>query len=251
QPSTDAFVTKIEPFVPAGGKAQLISPAPGSTFTGSAVTFTWTSVTGATAYALLVGTSVEVADIFDQELGLATSQTVTGIPTNGRGIWVRLATKISGSVLFNDYNFTAFGNGSKAVMTSPTPGSVLIGSSVTFTWLAGTGASSHRLDVGTAVGAGDIFGKNVGLATSQTVRGIPTDGSTVYVRLWSGFAATYEYNDYTYTAAGTNTKAAMLVPAPGTVLAGAAVTFTWSAGSGATDYTLYLGTAQGRTDIFQ
>jgi len=125
QASTDAFIAKIEPFVAGASKAQLISPTPGSTLTGPTVTFTWTAATGATAYALGVGTGPLNFDIFDMELGLATSRTVTGIPINGSTIYVRLLTQINGSVLYNDYTFKALTAGSKATMTSPVPGSVL------------------------------------------------------------------------------------------------------------------------------
>jgi len=253
QSSTDAFVTKIEPAVPAGSKAVLISPTPGSTLTGSTVTFTWTSATGATAYGLGVGTGQGNDNIYNQELGLATSQTVTGIPTDGSTIWVRLVTQVSGSVVWNDYSFKAYLNGSKPVMTSPAPGSLLAGSSVTFTWLIGTGSSSTQLDVGTAVGKGDIFTKNVGLATSQTVTGLPTNGSTVYVRLTASAGTLLLSNDYTYTAAGgtvAQTKAVLTTPAPGSTLTGSSVTFTWTAGAGAVLYWLDVGSLAGGVDYF-
>ena len=252
QGSTDAFVAKIEPFLTGVSKAQLISPTPGSTFTGPTVTFTWTTATGATAYALGVGTGPLNFDIFDMELGLATSQTVTGIPINGSTIYVRLLTKTSGSVVYIDYTFKALIAGSKATMTSPAPGSVLTGPSVTFTWLGGNAASSYRLDVGTSVGAGDIFGKNVALATSQTVTGIPTNGSTIYVRLTTNVGTLSLSNDYTYTAAGgtVTTKAVMTTPSPGATLTGSSVTFTWTPGTGAVLYWLDVGSLAGGVDYF-
>ena len=252
QASTDAFVAKIEPFLTGVTKAQLISPTPGSTLTGPTVTFTWTMATGATAYALGVGTGPLNFDIFDMELGLATSQTVTGIPINGSTIYVRLLTKISGSVVYIDYTFKALTAGSKATMTSPTPGSVLTGSSVTFTWLGGNAASSYRLDVGTAAGAGDIFGKNVALATSQAVSGIPTNGSTIYVRLTTNVGTLTLFNDYTYTAAGgtVTAKAVITSPAPGSTLSGSSITFTWTAGAGAALYWLDVGSVAGGVDFF-
>jgi hypothetical protein len=198
QASTDAFVAVIEPELPSGDKAHLISPAPGSTFTGNSVTFTWSSASGAKAYGLGVGTSQANDNIFNQELGLATSQTVSGIPTDGSTIWVRLVTQGIGSIGWTDYQFTAFRNGNKAVMISPASGAVLAGSSVTFSWLIGTGSSSTQLDVGSAAGLGDIFSKNEGLSTSQVVNGIPTDGSTLYVRLTTYIGTLTFFNDYTY-----------------------------------------------------
>ena len=81
--------------------------------------------------------------------------------------------------------------------------------------------------------------------------GIPADGSTIYVRLWTLFGGTWQYNDYTYTAAGGNSKAVILLPVPGTVLSGASVAFTWSAGTGATAYWLDVGTMQGLGNIYR
>jgi microsomal dipeptidase-like Zn-dependent dipeptidase len=95
-----------------------------------------------------------------------------------------------------------FAQSEKASMVSPTPGSTLGGASVSFTWSAGSGASAYYLQVGTSPGKEDIFGKNVGLATSQTVSSLPTDGSTVYVRLNTLFNGLSQFNDYGYNASG-------------------------------------------------
>lgn len=230
--------------------AVMLTPAPGSVLSGSNVTFTWSSSTGALAYWLDVGTVQGQGDIFAQNVGLATSQAVAGIPTDGSTIYVRLWTLLGGVWQFNDYTYTALGGNSKAVMQIPASGSVLSGASVTFTWSAGTGASTYWLDVATVQGLGDIFAQNVALATSQTVSGIPTDGSTIYVRLWTLLGGVWQFNDYTYTAGGGNTKAVMITPMPGSGLSGASVTFTWSPGIGAATYWLDVGTARGGFDIF-
>ena len=231
-------------------KAVMSTPVPGSTFSGASVTFNWSAGSGASAYWLDVGTAVGVGNIFGQNVALVTSQTVNGIPTNGATIYVRLWTLL-GTWQYNDYTYTAYnGTFTKAVMSGPVADSTLSGASVTFSWLAGSGASTYWLDVGTVLGQGNIFGQNVGLVTSQTVNGIPTNGATIYVRLWTLEGSTWLYNDYTYTAAGTLTKAVMSTPAPGSTLSGASVTFTWSAGSGASAYWLDVGTVAGQGNIF-
>ena len=67
----------------------------------------------------------------------------------------------------------------------------------------------------------------------------------------------WQFTDYTYTACssgcgggGSTPKAQMQTPAPGTVLAGATVTFTWSVGSEATEYWLSVGTAPGGLTLY-
>jgi len=232
----------------AGNKAVITTPMPGSTLSGSTVTYTWSAGVGASAYWLDVGTVQGQGNIFGQNVGLVTSQVVSGIPTNGSAIYVRLWTLLGGTWQYNDYTYTAAG---KAAMSSPAPGSTLSGSTVTFSWSAGSGASAYWLDVGTVQGQGNIFGQNVGLATSQVVSGIPANGGTIYVRLWTLVGGTWQYNDYTYTAAGAGTtKAAISSPIPGSTLSGSTVTFTWSAGSGASAYWLDVGTVQGQGNIF-
>ena len=79
------------------------------------------------------------------------------------------------------------------------PGSTLHGSSSTFIWTAGTGVSQVWLDVGTTTGGNQIYAASEGTGTSQTVTGIPTNGSTLYVRLWSLVGGAWSYTDYTYT----------------------------------------------------
>src|SRR5262249_43509778 len=149
------------------------------------------------AYWLDVGTAPGVGNYFGQNLGLATSQAVTTLPTNGSTVYVRLWTMLSGTWQYTDYTYTAAG-ASKGSVSSPAPGGTLSGATVTFTWTPGSGVSAYWLDVGPAPGNGSYFGKNVGLATSQAVTGLPTNGASVYVRLWSQIGGAWQYNDYTY-----------------------------------------------------
>ena len=83
-----------------------------------------------------------------------------------------------------------------AVMTSPANGATLAGSSQTFKWSSTTG--SYWLYVGTSIGSNNLYSQSQS-GTSVTVSGLPTDGSNVYVRLWTN-TGTWEYKDYTYKA---------------------------------------------------
>jgi hypothetical protein len=231
-------------------KAVLTTPAGGATLSGSSITFVWSAGTGVTAYWLDVGTAPGQANIFGQNVGIATSQTVTGIPTDGSTIYVKLWTLLGGTWVSNEYTFKAAGVNTKAAIITPISGSTLPGASATFTWAASSGAGAYWLDVGSAVGQGNIFGQNVGLTTSQTVNGLPTNGSTVYVKLWTLLGGTWLSNDYTYKAAGGNTNAVITSPAPGSAAAGANIPFTWTAVSGATVYWLNIGTVPGARDLY-
>jgi hypothetical protein len=216
---------------------------------GASVTFTWSAGTGATAYYLYVGTVQGLGDVYSQNVALATSQTVTGIATNGSAVYVRLWTLFGSTWQFNDYTYTAQGGGAKAALTSPSPGSGLPGSSVTFTWSSASGAGAYWLDIGTAAGGFDLYSQGQALATSVTVNGLPTDGRIVYVRLWTVAGGTWQYNDYIFKAAG-GAKPVILTPAPSSTLSGSSVTFTWAAASGAAAYWLDIGTTAGGFDLY-
>jgi hypothetical protein len=58
------------------------------------------------------------------------------------------------------------------------------------------------LEVGTTQGGNQIYPGSQVTNLTATVPGLPTNGSTVYVRLWSLISGTWQnnYNDYTYTA---------------------------------------------------
>ena len=233
-----------------GGKAAMTSPIPGTALTGSSATFTWSAGT-ATQYHLEVGTTaVGSNNVFSANTGTVLSQLVAGLPTNGSTVYVRLWSLVGGLWDFNDYTYTAAAASGKGAMTSPTPGTTLSGAVVTFTWSAGTATQYHLYAGTTGVGSSNVFSLNTGTALTQLVGNLPTDGSTVYVRLWSLVNGVWEFNDYTYTAAAASGKAAMTSPVAGSVLPGASVTFTWDAGT-ATQYHLYVGTTgAGSSNIF-
>ena len=98
-----------------------------------------------------------------------------------------------------------------AVLTTPVPGSTLPGASVTFGWTPGIGVTQYFLYLGSALGTNDLFGQSQ-TSLSVTVSGLPTDGRTIYVRLWSLLAGIWRFNDYTYTAAGGGARFFTITP---------------------------------------
>jgi tetratricopeptide (TPR) repeat protein len=87
---------------------------PGSTLPGGSVTFTWSGGAGAAAYWLDVGTVQGRGDIFGQNVALVTTQAVTGIPTTGVRIYVRLWTLLNGAWQATDYTYVAAGGSSSS-----------------------------------------------------------------------------------------------------------------------------------------
>jgi len=237
-----------------GGTPGITSPTPGSTLSGATETFTW-SDNGASVsnYWLYIGSSVGASDIHDSgDLGTATSTSVSGLPTDGSTVYVRLWYQISGSWLSQDYTYTAFAGGGTPGITSPTPGSTLTDATQTFIWSDnGASVSNYWLYIGSSVGASDIHDSgDLGTATSTSVSGLPTDGSTVYVRFWYQISGSWLSRDYTYTAFTAGGTPGITSPTPGSTLTDATETFTWSDnGASVSKYWLYIGFSVGENDI--
>jgi serine protease len=161
-----------------------------------------------------------------------------------------LYSEIGGVWQSNTYTYTE-ASSAPATMTSPTPGSVLTGSSVTFTWTAGSGVTEYELRLGTGgAGSSNLYNSETTTARSVAVTGLPTTGATVTATLYSEIGGVWQSNTYTYTEAS-SAPATMTSPTPGSVLTGSNVTFTWTAGSGVTEYELRLGTTgAGSHDLY-
>jgi len=88
-------------------QAALTAPTPGTAFTGTSETFTWTPVAGATGYRLYLGSkgagSTNLLDVHTT----ATTVTDNKLPANGETIYARLWTNSNGVWAYHDYTFTA------------------------------------------------------------------------------------------------------------------------------------------------
>lgn len=100
-----------------------------------------------------------------------------------------------------DATYTATYRKARATIVSPAPGSVLPSPEATFTWTSGSGVLEYALSIGTTPGGTDVFDGLAGSALSQVVPGLPSDGSTLHVRLSSRLTAGWEHEDYSYLAA--------------------------------------------------
>jgi hypothetical protein len=141
--------------------------------------------------------------------------------------------------------------GSTATLVSPTPGSALPGSAVTFSWTPAPGATAYALNLGgTGRRSSHLYTSGDIASTSVAVAGLPTDGETINAQLWALVNNAWSSSSYTYTAAPT-AAAALTTPTPGSTLTGPGATFSWTQATGATAYALSLGsTGPGASDIF-
>lgn len=231
--------TTIE-FVRAG----LTAPAPGSTLTASGGTFEWNAGSGVSQVVLYVGTVGPGSyDIYCASQGTRLSAAVSGLPVDGRTVYVRLwSAYIGGGWQYDDYRFTAATGWAR--LRTPAPGSMLTSSNVTFGWTEGGEVTQIALYVGTGgAGSYDLYAAFPRTGLSAAVSGLPTDGRTIFVRLWSQLRGKWQLEDYTYQASiGSTDGAHLTIPAPGSTLASTSVTFAWTASSGVSRVALYVGT---------
>jgi hypothetical protein len=250
-------------YLPVAGKAELTQPAPSSTLTGANGRFSWTAGSGALEYYLYVGTTQGDHDIWGASTAKVTSATVSNLPTDGSTVYVRLWTRLSppSGWVYNDYTYTATTAPAFAAATiaSPADHATLAGSSATFSWSSGTSVAEYWLSVGTSSTGSELFSASEGTNLQVTVSNLPTDGSTIYVHLWSrqvgAPGAGWTKTDTSYTAA---TAAAPATPAAGTLsspanggtLTGSSAAFTVAAGTGVSQYWLNVGSTQGGRDFY-
>src|SRR5207253_2776388 len=103
----------------------------------------------------------------------------------------------------------------------------------------GCNVTAYFLYIGSTPGAFDLYFQSQGTQLTTMVNNLPTDGRTLYVRLWSLFtgasdiASGWQYNDYTYkaftnpSACASPTAAAITSPANNATLTSASQMFTW------------------------
>ena len=211
----------------ASNPPAITSPVPGTTLDASSQTFTWNyNGVNVGQWALYAGSTVggneySTAGAIDN----ATTTTISGLPTDGSIIYVRLWYRVGTVWSSVDVTYTTATIASNPAIASPVPGTTLGGLSQTFTWnYNGVNVDQWALFVGGTVGGSEHSTAGAtNNATTTTINGLPTDGSIIYVRLWYRVGTVWNKVDATYAAA---TMAAIASPAPCGTLSSMLQTFT-------------------------
>ena len=156
--------------------------------------FRWTSVPGALAYCLRVGTTSGAADIFDSGEIQDTNIWVPSVPT-GVTVYAQLGTKGAGSVwTYNNITFTASSTYVlRSVFTYPQNSSTAVDTTQPFTWTAVPNADAYYLYVGTTFRGSDVDNSGEISATQRWVRNAPANVplfATIYTEVNGRFYPT-------------------------------------------------------------
>jgi uncharacterized repeat protein (TIGR01451 family) len=186
-------------YTASSGCFALISSPVSGTLAGASVTFTWNAAAGADQYWLDVGSTLGGSDLWRGAL-TGTSQAVSSIPCDSRTVYVQLFTHgNTGWSTPQRYVYTAPA-GCYAQIATPVPGTVLPSTIVTIAWSHPIGADQYWLDVGSTLGGSDLW-RGALTGTSQTVTGLPCDGRTVFVQLFTHTNGAWQVPlRYTYSA---------------------------------------------------
>ncbi len=231
----------------------IFNPANGSTLSATSVALSWYPNASASNYWVDAGSTyggnnyLQSGPLSSNGCGL----TLKNLPDNGSTVYVTWWYEIAGTWAYTEYTYTAYGG--LGVITSPSNGSTLTSSTQVFTWTAGADASAYWLTAGNAPGGNNYYSSgNLGNVLTTTATGLPTDGSTIYVTLFTYVGGQWVYNQYSYIASGGASNYAVITsPTNNTEVDGTSVTFDWSAGNGASGYWLDIGSTQGGNDIYQ
>jgi len=232
----------------------MTAPVPGSVFTSTTQTFSWfDNGFPVDQWWLYVGSAEGGRDYLDSG-NLFTNQTstVTGLPTDGSIVYVRLwHREAGGDWEWRDFTYTALLEVTSLMPDFPVSDSKLSGSTETFSWSpAGFPVQEWWLEAGTGIGRSDYYNSgSLGTSLSTVVTGLPVNGSTVFVRFWYRVDGEWLYTDITYRAACLDSLPSMASPVGNSVLGGDTVTFNWTPNSSSSsEWWLYVGSSIGASD---
>ena len=168
------------------------------------MTFSWTdggaSVSG---WIFQIGSSPGGSNFYYSGVlsGATSTATVVGLPTDSRVLHVRL--RYLANSTWNNIDATYTAAELVPTLTNPVSGSTLGSDTVTFDWTSnGAPVTQWIFQIGTNVGLSNVYygGVVTGSITSATVSGLPTDGSTLFVRLRYLANGAWKNLDVTYVA---------------------------------------------------
>lgn len=134
-----------------------------------------------------------------------------------------------------------------ASILAPTAGTTLAGATVAVVW-EDVEALSHTLTIGSSQGGADLANLEIEGTHYAVVAGLPTDGRSLYVTLWSDHGDALLSTETTWTAARPPAQMATLTSPSAGSLSDTTARFAWQ-DVGADSYALVLGSSRFGSDL--
>jgi hypothetical protein len=234
------------PLLAQGPTATLTFPANGAVNADLTQPMQWTSVSGAQAYYLYVGTSAGAKDVVNSGELAQTSYLAANLPA-GQTLYVRLWTKAGGIWRSVDSTFSAAAAAPvTAAITFPANGAVNADLTQPMQWTSIANVQAYYLYVGTTAGAKDLVNSGETHQTSYLAVNLPA-GQTLYARMWTKVGGVWRFVDSTFTAAPG--AAVVTHPANGAVNANLSLPIQWTSVANVQAYYLYVGTTAGAKNV--
>jgi hypothetical protein len=230
------------------GAPTLASPTNGAGNQATSLTMSWSAVTGAASYNVLVSTVSTFASTVSSQTGLASAlASVGGLGNSATYYWKASATNAAGTGVWSAvWDFTTIMAAPGAlVLSSPTSGSTNEATALTLAWGTVANAASYGVQVSASSTFGTTVAAQSGLTTgSATVGGL--SGSTVYywranatdaggTGVWSGI--------WSFTTVVEAPVAPTLsTPTNGATGQATSLTVSWGTVSSATSYAVQVST---------
>ncbi|HYG97695.1 MAG TPA: hypothetical protein VD837_01095 [Terriglobales bacterium] len=181
------------------GLARITVPANASTDVDPLVaSVTWSAVADAQTYYLYLGTQPGLKDVVNSGETLATQYALPKLEKNTT-YYARIWTKKGGVWRYTE---STFATGTGIAHLSNIEGSQLVDPLQPFTWNAVDGASAYYLQVGTTVGAKDMFDSaELPVNVTQRVVSSLLPDTSYHARLWTKKEQTWRYEDVAFRTA--------------------------------------------------
>ena len=236
---TDAWSYKDFTYTAAPGTPEITSPTEGTTLNSGTVSVSWDSMgTTVTNWAVRAGNTgpgsynLALPPVVGPS---AASDSLSGLPTDGSAFTISLYALINGTwSVVDSVNVTAFTAPppSSPEITSPTGGTTLTSGSVTVDWNdMGTSVTNWAVRAGsTGPGSYDLAAPAIlgPSAASDSLSGLPTDGSAFTISLYALINGTWSVVDSVNVTAFDAPSPTITSPTGGTTLSSGSVTVDWS-----------------------
>src|SRR5947208_13882688 len=230
---------------PAGQSltSALTYPVNGATNADLSLPIRWTTVTGAQAYQLYLGSTVGASNVLNSRQTQATSFLGTNVPPN-QTVYARIWVKVGGVWRYTDSSFSCATRTTH--ITYPANGATDADDTQPIEWVPVPGAQAYQLYLGSTPGAMDILNSRQIHTTTFPWTNTPTH-QTLYARIWVRVGNVWRYTDSSFSGARLRTQ--LTYPANGTANANLALGIQWASVTNAQAYQLYLGSTLGAKDF--